>query len=138
MAATGAFQSHTNFRFCLFLRRLCDSRISSFCRLSSKTVPLQVFKLHYAAAYVIFIDSCAANAISVSIRYISKVMFGKPSKNSDSNRNHDVQVIVPLIILFIFLVYSTVTCHFHQLYGLARIFPAKWTDGERYPPGRSF
>ena len=45
----------------------------------------------------------------ISIRYISKLMFGKPSESTDSFRNSDNQVIFPLIILFIFLFYSTVT-----------------------------
>lgn len=45
----------------------------------------------------------------MSVRYISGVMFGKLSVSSENIKNHDVQVMVPLIILFIFLVYSTVT-----------------------------
>lgn len=70
--------------------------------------------LYRSSSYItplltLFLLIAALLMLLVSIRYISKVMFGKPSKNSDSNRNHDVQVIVPLIILFIFLVYSTVT-----------------------------
>jgi NADH:ubiquinone oxidoreductase subunit 5 (subunit L)/multisubunit Na+/H+ antiporter MnhA subunit len=70
--------------------------------------------LYRSSSYItplltIFLLISALLMLLISIRYISKVMFGKPSENSENIRNDDVQVIVPLIILFAFLFYSTVT-----------------------------
>lgn len=45
----------------------------------------------------------------MSIRYISKLMFGKPSEDSEGITNNDSQVIFPLIILLFFLFYSTLS-----------------------------
>lgn len=57
----------------------------------------------------IFLLIAALLMIMLSIRYITKVMFGKPSECSGNVKNSDVQVILPLIVLFVFMVYSTVT-----------------------------
>ena len=70
--------------------------------------------LYRSSSYItplltIFLLIAALLMLIMSIRYISKLMFGKLSGDPDNIRNHDVQVIFPLIILFIFLVYSTVT-----------------------------
>ena len=70
--------------------------------------------LYRSSSYItplltIFLLISALLMLLISIRYISKVMFGKPSESSENIRNDDVQVIVPLIILFAFLFYSTVT-----------------------------
>ncbi|MDD4159898.1 MAG: hypothetical protein PHO18_03010 [Synergistaceae bacterium] len=56
----------------------------------------------------IFLMAAALAVLLISVRYISKIMFGKPSEGSENIRNKDVSVIVPLLILFGFLVYSTV------------------------------
>lgn len=70
--------------------------------------------LYRSSSYItplltIFLMIAALLMLIISIRYISRVMFGKPSVSSESVRNNDTQVIVPLIILFAFLFYSTVS-----------------------------
>ena len=45
----------------------------------------------------------------ISVRYISKVMFGKPTEAAEKVRNGDIQVMIPLILLFVFLFFSTIT-----------------------------
>lgn len=70
--------------------------------------------LYRSSSYItplltIFLLIAALLMLIISIRYISRVMFGKPSDSHEIARNNDVQVIVPLIILFAFLVYSTVS-----------------------------
>lgn len=70
--------------------------------------------LYRSSSYItplltIFLLIAALIMLLMSVRYISGVMFGKLSVSSENIKNHDVQVMVPLIILFIFLVYSTVT-----------------------------
>ncbi len=47
--------------------------------------------------------------LMISLRYISGVMFGRPTEAGENVRNGDVQVMLPLIMLFIFLFYSTIT-----------------------------
>lgn len=70
--------------------------------------------LYRSSSYItplltIFLLIAALLMLLISIRYISRMMFGKPSESSENVRNNDDQVIVPLIILFVFLFYSTIT-----------------------------
>jgi hypothetical protein len=36
-------------------------------------------------------------------------MFGKPTEAAEKVRNGDIQVMIPLILLFVFLFFSTIT-----------------------------
>ncbi len=45
----------------------------------------------------------------LSIRYLARMMFGVPEEGSEEIKNGDVQVLFPIIALFIFLCYTTVT-----------------------------
>ena len=57
----------------------------------------------------IFLLIASLLMLLISIRYIAKLMFGKPAESLEGMKNNDAQVIFPLIILFVFLFYSTVS-----------------------------
>ena len=73
--------------------------------------------LYRSSSYItplltIFLLIVSLLMLMISLRYISKLMFGKSFESSGDIKNSDTQVIFPLIILFIFLFYSTVTPSF--------------------------
>ena len=70
--------------------------------------------LYRSSSYVtplltIFLLVSAMLILLISVRYISRVMFGKPTEAAEKVRNGDIQVMIPLIMLFVFLFYSTIT-----------------------------